>query len=272
MGRVIRSLVPTRGSRHGVSLARCRGPYELRQPRRWFKHKRWQYGMVSSPNVLAVFSVADLTYIANAFACAVDLPAKKLLFDRGWMGVPGPWISVGNRPGLNARARFLMPGVRFAFGPIEQARQYRVEVESYGKPWAKPVFALKVQLVNPSNGSPLTVIAPVLGDGIVTVTEKWPGLPASGRVTTDARTFSLEGAVMGFDYTHGYLARRTVWQWAFANGRLSDGRTIGFNVANGINEGAELNGNAVWIDSRLIPLGPAQFKLNPSDLIDEGRV
>src|SRR5712692_9960122 len=158
MGRVIRSLVPTAGSLPEVDLTRLRGPYELPPPRRWFKHKRWQYGMVSTPNVLAVVSVADLTYIANAFACAVDLTAKKLLFDRGWMGVPGPWISVGNRPGLNARARFLMPGVRFAFGPIEQARQYRVEVESYGKPWAKPVFALKVQLVSPPEPSPLTVI------------------------------------------------------------------------------------------------------------------
>src|SRR5712664_3241735 len=109
MGRVIRSLVPTAGSLPEVDLTRLRGPYELPPPRRWFKHKRWQYGMVSTPNVLAVFSVADLTYIANAFACAVDLTAKKLLFDRGWMGVPGPWISVGNRPGLNARARFMMP-------------------------------------------------------------------------------------------------------------------------------------------------------------------
>src|SRR5260370_9275595 len=187
------------------------------------------------------------------------------------MGVPGPWISVGNRPGLKARARFLMPGVRFAFGPIEQARQYRVEVESYGKPWAKPVFALDVHLVNPSNGSPLTVIAPFLGDGIVNVTEKWVGLPASGRVTTDAQTFSLEGAVVGFDYTHGYLARRTVWQWAFANGRLSDGRTLGFNIAKGVNPGAELNENAVWIGSKLIPLGPAQFKFNPSHPMDGWR-
>ena len=261
-----------RGSLPEVDLTRLRGPYELPPPRRWFKHKRWQYGMVSTPNVLAVFSVADLTYIANAFACAVDLTAKKLLFDRGWMGVPGPWISVGNRPGLNARARFLMPGVRFAFGPIEQARQYRVEVESYGKPWAKPVFALKVQLVSPPEPSPLTVIAPVLGDGIVNVTEKWAGLPASGRVTADAQTFSMEGAVLGFDYTQGYLARRTVWRWAFANGRLSDGRTIGFNIAKGINEGAEQNENAVWIGSRLIPLGPAQFTFNPSNPMDEWRV
>src|SRR5258707_3917727 len=56
------------------------------------------------------------------------------------------------------------------------------------------------------------------------------------------------------------------------NGQLNEGRTIGFNVAKGINEGAELNENAVWIDSRLIPLGPAQFKFNPSDPMDEWRV
>src|SRR5260370_15675107 len=117
-----------RGSLPEVDLTRLRGPYALPPPRRWFKHKRCLYGMVSTPNVLAVFSGADLTYIANAFACAVDLTAQQLLVDRGWMGVPGPWISVGNRPGLNARAGFLRPGVRFACGPTEQGRQYRREV------------------------------------------------------------------------------------------------------------------------------------------------
>ena len=31
--------------------------------------------MISTRNVMAVFSVANLTYAANAFACAVDLTA-----------------------------------------------------------------------------------------------------------------------------------------------------------------------------------------------------
>ena len=260
------------GSLPEVDLTRLRGPYALRPPRRWFKHKRWQYGMVATRNVAVVFSVADLTYTANAFVFAVNLITRTLLFDRGWLGVPGPWISVGNRPGLNAAARFVMPGVRFALGPGEQPRQYRIQVESYSKPWGQRVFALEVQLVHPAEPPPLTVIAPLAADGIVNVTQKWAGLPASGRVTTEAQTFSLEGAAAGFDYTDGYLARHTAWQWAFATGRLRDGRTIGLNVAKGINDANGLKENALWLGSRLIPMGPARFLFNAANPMDSWTV
>lgn len=260
------------GSLPEVDLTRLRGPYAVWPPRRWFKHKRWQYGMVATRNVAVVFSVADLTYTANAFAFAVNLLTKKPLFDRGWMGVPGPWISVGNRPGLNAAARFVMPGVRFALGPEERARSYRVQVETYGKPWGKPTLALEVQLAQPAEPPPLTIIAPLAGDGIVNVTQKWAGLPASGRLTTEAQTFSLEGATAGFDYTDGYPARHTAWRWAFANGRLPDGRTIGLNLAQGINDPSGLQENALWLGSQLIPLGPAHFHFDANHPMDPWHV
>lgn len=260
------------GSLPEVDLTRLRGPFALNPPRRWLKHKRWQYGMVATRNVAVVFSVADLTYTANAFLFAVDLIAKTALFDRGWMGIPGPWISVGNRPGLNAVARFAMPGVRFASGPSEQSREYRIQVESYGKPWGRPVFAVEVQLPHPTEPPPLTVIAPLAADGIINVTQKWAGLPASGRVTTPSQTFSLEGGSAGFDYTDGYLARHTAWQWAFANGRLTDGRTIGLNLAKGINDAHTLQENALWLGPRLIPIGPARFHFDAGNPMDPWRV
>src|SRR5262249_16538985 len=94
------------GSLPEVDLTRLRGPFALNPPGRWLKHKGWQSGRVAPPTVGVVFWVAALPYTANAFLFAVDLIAKTALFDRGWMGIPGPWISVGNRPGLNAVARF----------------------------------------------------------------------------------------------------------------------------------------------------------------------
>src|SRR5712664_3390540 len=74
------------GSIAEVNLARLRGAYALSLPGRIAKHKRWQYVMLATPEILAVISVADLGYTANAFACAVDLRERKLLVDRSYMG------------------------------------------------------------------------------------------------------------------------------------------------------------------------------------------
>ncbi len=53
-----------RGLLPEVDLTRLRGPYAVPPTRRWFKHKRCQYGMISARKVMAVFSelprIADL--------------------------------------------------------------------------------------------------------------------------------------------------------------------------------------------------------------------
>lgn len=75
------------------------------------------------------------------------------------------------------------------------------------------------------------------------------------------------------DYTHGYLARRTSWRWAMANGRLADGTTVGFNLVEGFNDSdATASENALWVGSRLLPLGRAHFEFNPKDVLDPWRI
>src|SRR5712692_11212066 len=43
------------GGLHAVDLSNLRGPYALPLPLRLLKHKRWQYVMVATPEVLALF-------------------------------------------------------------------------------------------------------------------------------------------------------------------------------------------------------------------------
>jgi len=133
-------------------------------------------------------------------------------------------------------------------------------------PFLKPKLELTWDLLAAGAPPPLTVIAPVDG-GVVNVTQKWAGLLSFGTAEVDGRRYSLDGGVGGLDYTHGYLARRTAWRWAFLCGRLDDGTPIGVNLVEGFNESRDdVNENALWLGDELLPLARARFSWNPNDI------
>jgi hypothetical protein len=259
-----------RGALRDVDLRALKGPYALPLPLRWLKHKRWQYAQVCTPEVVALFTIADLTYTANAFVTVVDLKERRAVFDRGFLGGPG-FATVGDRPGQGLAARFRLPGVRMSCTRGEEPC-YRVEIEARGQPLGGARLAWRGEFQADGAPPPLTVIAPV-PHGVVNVTQKWCNLPATGALEVGSRRYALEGGLAGLDYTQGYLARRTAWRWAMANGRLPDGTPLGFNLVEGFNEGeSTANENALWVGSRLLPLGRAKFEFNKRDVLDEWRV
>jgi len=261
------------GGLDAVDLSGLRGPFALRLPLRVLKHKRWQYAMVATPEVLAVFSIADLSYTANAFACAVDLEEKKLLFDGSYMGLPAPFTRVGDRPGEGARARFRTLNARFSFHRAPGDERYQIQIAASKAPFSPAELTWEGDILAAGSAPALTQIAPVPGDGVVNVTQKWAGLIASGSLHAAGKSFALAGGVAGLDYTHGYLARRTVWRWAFANGRLSNGTALGLNLVEGFNESREEgNENALWLGRRLIPLERARFEFDRVDPLREWKV
>ena len=261
------------GGLETVDLSGLRGPFALRMPLRLLKHKRWQYVMVSTPEVLAVFSIADLAYTANAFACAVDLEQKKVLFDGSYMGLPAPFTRVGDRPGEGARARFRTLNARFSFRRAPGDEHYRIGIAASKSALAAANLVWEGDILAAGSAPALTVIAPVPGDGVVNVTQKWAGLVASGSLHAGGKSFALAGGVAGLDYTHGYLARRTAWRWAFANGRLSNGTALGLNLVDGFNESSDqTNENGLWLGRRLIPLERSRFEFDRADPLREWKV
>src|SRR4051812_43235993 len=85
------------------------GAYQLAQPVRLFKEKKWQYQLVVTPEVIAAYAIVDLGYAANAFITAVDVRDRKVVVDKSFMGVPGPLASVGTRAGEGHSARLVSP-------------------------------------------------------------------------------------------------------------------------------------------------------------------
>ncbi len=256
-----------------VDLSRLRGSYQPNRVDRLRMHKKWLYGFIATREVSVLFAVVDLGYSSNAFALALDYASGQVLADVGVLGLPAPLVKVNDHPGAGLDVDFRRPDARLrawrAFGDERFHGQVRL-----GVPWPlrKPSLELTWDLLAAGGPPPLTVIAPVEG-GVVNVTQKWAGLLAFGALEVEGRRYSLDGGVGGLDYTHGYLARKTSWRWAFVCGRLDDGTPIGINLVEGFNESRDdVNENALWLGNELIPLGRARFHWNRDNVLAPWRV
>jgi hypothetical protein len=261
------------GELPAVDLGQLKGRWSLATASRLLKRKRWLYTFAATPEVAAIFAVVDLGYTASAFAIAVDLQERRPLCDVSFLGAPGPMVEVGDRPGAGLTASFRTLGGRMSARRGEEDERYQLEVDvSRMRTGSLQSFQWKGELLVAGGPPALTLIAPVEGDGLVNVTQKCSGLLALGSLEVGGKSFRLDGGVGGLDYTQGYLARHTSWRWAFAAGRLEDGTPIGFNFAEGFNEGTGESENGFWVGDRLHPLACARFEYDAKELLDPWRV
>ncbi len=256
-----------------VDLGRLQGRWAPAAAARLLKRKRWLYTFAATPEVAAVFAVIDLGYTSSAFAVAVDLKDRRPLADVSFLGAPGPQVAVSDRPGAGLAASFRTIGGRLSARRGEEDERYQLEVDvSRVRTGSLQSFQWRGELLVAGGPPALTLIAPVEQDGLVNVTQKRSGLLALGSLEAGGKRFRMDGGVGGLDYTQGYLARHTAWRWAFAAGRLADGTPVGFNFAEGFNEGSGQTENALWVGDRIYPLGSARFEYDPKELLDPWRV
>ncbi len=250
-----------------VALDRLRGEYA---PAWWkwkIRRKRWHYVIAVTDEVILCQAVVDGRYFGQSFFYAVDLYEERVVVHNTFTGLPDIQARVNDRPARGHLAAFGAPGVHLSThrGPVSDPYQWKATLNSFitGEPGG---LTLDAQ-IDPRGQSPaLTVIAPVLDGGIVNVTQKWAGLPTTGRLKVGSRSYRLDDGVAGLDYTQGILGRRTAWRWSMALGHLSDGRRVGINLVAGFNDDhPTANENALWVGDRLIPLERAEFEFEKDD-------
>lgn len=261
------------GTLDAVHLKNLRGSHQPNALDKLRMHKKWLYGFLATREVLALWAVVDLGYTSNAFSLALDLTTQRVLADESYLGLPRPFVTVGDHPGPGLEVGFRRPDARLAASRRFGDERFHGSVRlGPSLPFVRPKLAFTWELLAAGAAPPLTVIAPVEG-GVVNVTQKWAGLLSFGQLEAGGRRFVLDGGVGGLDYTHGYLARRTSWRWAFVCGRLDDGTPFGINLVEGFNETRDdVNENAVWLGQQLHPVGRARFAWNRSDPLDPWRV
>jgi Protein of unknown function (DUF2804) len=97
-------------------------------------------------------------------------------------------------------------------------------------------------------------------------TRKQGGVLARGTVVVGGVARALEGRAV-IDDTAGYYERHTSWRWSAGIGESRDGRSLAWNLVEGVNDPPTASERTVWIDGAPRELGPVHFS---SDLTTVG--
>jgi hypothetical protein len=211
------------------------------------RHKRWLYVAMATGDVYVALAVVRLGYAANAFVYAYDAAGRRMLVRRSWLATPSA-ATVGRTGGEGCRATFRARRTSIAVERANHEPRYGVDVDGHG---LSLHASLDATTAPPAIGA-VAEVAP----GRFDATEKRALLSVRGELRVGERTISLDGALGGYDFTSGMLARHTRWRWGFALGRLAGGAPFALNLVQGFVGEAEC---AAWIDDELVGVGEGRF-------------
>ena len=80
-----------------------------------------------------------------------------------------------------------------------------------------------------------------------------------GRVRLGARVFDLDGQLGFLDESAGYHARHTQWRWSAGLGRTADGRSVAWNLVEGVHDAPQASERTVWLDGEPREVEPQEF-------------
>lgn len=238
-----------------IDVAGARRGWTARHVRR----KRWVYVAISSRELFVGLAVVHTGFAATAFVFAYDRAARRMLADRTALGPPTA-AQVADAPHADGVLS------SFAFG------RTRIAMKRTGATLAIRLgfgdLELDATLDEASAPPPISAIVD-LRDGLFNATEKCALASVRGRLRVAGRTFSLDDATAGWDYTQGLLPRRTRWRWAFALGQTTEGAPIAFNVVQGFVGEAEC---AAFFGGQVFPLVEPRFDFDERDPMRPWRI
>lgn len=290
---------PSFGARHGiVGVVDWDGisqRYALGGVEAHLRHKRWVYVVASTEQVQVAAAIVDAGAAATAFVMVTDLATGEVLVDSSRPGGLGPMVTVGEKPGEGLLASYRLPGTEYAFAREEGSSEttFRIRLaDTFNSlpglhsipivsqlpgvsllPTGKQRPWVEIDLTLEHGVTPgLTAVSAVRGERTtVTATVKTAALPGWGEIRVHGdkgkiTTISLDGAMGGYDYTNGFLPRRTQWKWAYGTGRLADGRTFGLNLVSGFTGiDDKVSENVLWLDGDLVPITSPVRIVRPGD-------
>jgi hypothetical protein len=96
-------------------------------------------------------------------------------------------------------------------------------------------------------------------------TRKRVGMPIEGTVEVPGRRWEISGRGVD-DESAGYHRRHTSWRWSAGVGTAVDGRSLAWNLVEGVNDPATRSERAIWVDGE--PFEPAPVRFRGMDGID----
>jgi hypothetical protein len=226
------------------------------------REKRWVYVGIASEAEYVALLIARLGYVANVFAYVLDARTMRMIATASTLAPPGS-CEVADGTSAPTLAAFRL-GRQHARVERNHAGDLLVDAE------IGPI-AIRATLATRDAPPAITAIAPVGSSrhALVNATEKRALLAATGDVRVRGSHRAFRGALAGYDYTHGLLARRTAWRWAYALGRAKSGERVAFNLVQGFVGEPEC---AAWVEGEVFPLAEGRFAFDADNPLAEWRV
>lgn len=219
--------------------------------------RRWrfnQFQFVSATGHGWVFGMAlvDLKLLGSGFFYLYDF-ASGHMFEHSFMAPLALGTRIEPYP-EHGSASFSKGPVSMEILPFEGGRAISVTAPG----------GIHVELTLRGDNDPLRLVCPAGYNGWV-FTRKSAGLPVEGEIRWGNSIWRCDDTARGaIDWSCGFMRRETAWNWASLAGQLPGGRSIGLNLAAGVNE-TGMTENALWLDGQCQKLGAARFCFNRYD-------
>jgi hypothetical protein len=237
-------------------------PYGVKSPnsaaKRWilrYRIKRWEYLGFCTEDLIFGLAVISLGYLSNLFAYLYERQTGRI--SEYEVITPGGKASRFQGNSLTGETWFESGKTQVHL--VSKPEIIRVEGAVKG--------VLSLDLSFQKGPQPLICLTRVGLNGF-NYTHKEAGIPVRGTVTHKGVTWDIqeEASFAVRDYTLGYLARQTFWNWASGGGRDREGNRIGFNLVQGVNE-TGFTENAFWVNGRLLKTDVVDFRYDDLDLL-----
>lgn len=218
------------------------------------REKRWQYLGLYTPDLFMGLALVHTGYIGNVF-CYVFDRKRGVLWEQERLAPLGAGIRID---------RALFSGVSSYHTEHERVRvEARNGMRTVDIRLKDKNQDLDVRLELQDTPHPLQVVTPTAGSGF-TFTHKGAGLVANGTVRLGAQRWNIQDEKVALDFTFGYPAHHTVWQWLSAHGTTAKGRNVSINAVAPIFH-EKHHENILWIDNEPTVLSPLSFSFEPDN-------
>jgi hypothetical protein len=225
-----------------------------------YRIKRWEYLGICNSDIVFGIAVVRLGYMCNLFAYLFDRRSARI--SEYNIITPGGCAAIFE--GTSLKGEITFESGKTAVRMTSDSETITVEGSIKGE--------LSVSLSYRKYREPLVCLTRVGLKGF-NYTHKEAGIPVRGTIRRQGVSWNIqeEESFGVLDYTLGYLARQTFWNWASGGGMDKEGNRIGFNLVQGVNE-TGFTENAFWVNGRLVKADVVDFRYDDLDLLKPWRI
>jgi hypothetical protein len=226
------------------------------------RRKRWRYAAAFAEEVIACAARIHIGPLGQTFWAVVDREDGEI-YERTRMLLPGARGEVWTEHlgGEEVVEELGDQGI-LDYAPDEGSL---VRIDAAGRgPDAKAFMRF-------GGGTWAESVCPT-SEGSYVWTRKRADVPVECDIRAEGRRWRVEARGME-DESAGYHPGHTVWSWSSGVGRTSDGRSLGWNLVEGINDPPERSERAIWVDGEPFEPGPVSFEgLDAIEFADGSRL